>query len=237
MLHHIGTDGGTKAWSNPHTDGKVVAAISSVANGDAVTYSQPLKLVGRSDDGYCFTGREPNSWMSVDLGEGRTVVPTHYCLRHDRTGDYALRDWTLEGKTGEPGADWVQIRRHDGDTQTLASHEWPHSYGWRDFRVELTGGTLRLWLNGENEPTLTADDEKPIEGKGHAGIRAWGGAVRTDNLKLHLAKRTVLIDEINPAKSADGELVTHPRLGLAKRRALKDLCSVMFILRVFVYLD
>ena len=131
----------------------------------------------------------------------------------------------------------VQIRRHDGDTQTLASHEWPHSYGWRDFRVELAGGTLRLWLNGEDQPTLTADDEKPIEGKGHAGIRAWGGAVRTDNLKLHLAKRTVLIDEINPAKSADGELVTHPRLGLAKRRALKDLCSVMFNLSEFVYVD
>ena len=131
----------------------------------------------------------------------------------------------------------VQIRRHDGDTQTLASHEWPHSYGWRDFRVELTGGTLRLWLNGDDQPTLTADDEKPIEGKGHAGIRAWGGAVRTDNLKLHLAKRTVLIDEINPAKSADGELVTHSQLGLAKRRALQDLCSIMFNLSEFVYVD
>ena len=32
VLHAIGTDHGTKAWSNPHTDGKVVAAMSSVGS-------------------------------------------------------------------------------------------------------------------------------------------------------------------------------------------------------------
>ena len=131
----------------------------------------------------------------------------------------------------------VQIRRHDDNTKILTRCGWRHSYDWQNFRVELAGGTVRLWLNEKDQPILTADDEKPINGKGHAGIRAWGGAVRTDNLKLHLAKRTLLIDELNPTKTADGELVIHTRLGLAKRRALQDLCSVMFNLSEFVYVD
>ena len=76
MLHRIGTDHGRRAWANPHTDGKVVAAMSSVGNGE------PYRFVGRSDDRYCCTNNAANSWMSVDLGAARTVVPTHYCLRN-----------------------------------------------------------------------------------------------------------------------------------------------------------
>ena len=66
-----------------------------------VDVGEPHKFVGRSDDGYCNTKDEPNSWMSVDLGEGRAVVPAHYCLRHDENSSYALRNWALEGKTAE----------------------------------------------------------------------------------------------------------------------------------------
>ncbi|MEE2947834.1 MAG: DUF1549 domain-containing protein [Verrucomicrobiota bacterium] len=131
----------------------------------------------------------------------------------------------------------VQIRRHDGGTQTLAKRELRQPYSWHDFKVQLAGSTLHLWLNDKDQPALTATDSKPIEGKGHAGIRVWGGTVRTDKLKLHLAKRTVLIDEINPAKSADGKFVVHPQLDLARRRALQDLCSVMFNLSEFVYVN
>ena len=131
----------------------------------------------------------------------------------------------------------LQLRRHDGDTRTLAKRELRNSFGWRDVRVELTGGTLRVWLDGAEAPFLAVTDEKPIEGKGHIGIRAWGGAVRTDELKLHLAKRTLLIDEIDPAKSAAGEPIAQAQLGLAKGRALQDLCSVMFNISEFIYVD
>ena len=133
VLHRLGTDHGRRAWVNPHTDGKVVAAMSSVENGD------PHKFVGRSNDGHNFTLSRPNSWMSVDLGEGRTVVPTHYCLRHDANGSsYAVRNWTLEGKAADPGADWQEIRRHDNDA-TIAKRDyavgaWPVEAGGRAFR-------------------------------------------------------------------------------------------------------
>jgi hypothetical protein len=135
VLHRLGTDHGRRAWVNPHTDGKVVAAQSSMGSGD-----HPHKFVGRSDDGYCFTNAQPNSWMSVDLGEGRTVVPTHYCLRTDENGgSYAVRNWTLEGKAADPGADWQEIRRHDND-ETIAARQkyavgaWPVEAGGRAFR-------------------------------------------------------------------------------------------------------
>ena len=83
--------------------------------------------------------------MSVDLGEGRAVVPTHYCLRNSN-GIYALRNWTLQGKTAEPGADWVQIRRHDNDetlaTQNYSVGAWPiegEARAFRHFRIRQHG--------------------------------------------------------------------------------------------------
>ena len=133
VLHRLGTDHGRRAWVNPHTDGKVVAALSSVGSGD------PRKFVGRSNDGNCYTASRPNSWMSVDLGEGRTVVPTHYCLRTDANGDsYVVRNWTLEGKAADPGADWQEVRRHDNDETMAKQHyavgAWPVEAGGRAFR-------------------------------------------------------------------------------------------------------
>jgi len=118
VLHRMGTDHGRRAWVNPHTDGRVVAAMSSVRGSG----SAPHKFVGRSDDGACETHDIPNSWMPVDLGADRTVVPTHYCLRHDGVGHLAARNWALEGKAAD-GGDWQEIRRHDNDA-TLARQDY-----------------------------------------------------------------------------------------------------------------
>ena len=141
VLHRIGTDHGRRAWVNPHTDGRVVAAMSSVS------YGAPHKFVGRSDDGDCFTGNTPNSWMSVDLGAERTVVPTHYCLRNDDDGDCSARNWALEGKAADEG-DWQEIKRHDNDAtlarQDYAVGAWPVDAGGRAFRH------LRIRQHGKN---------------------------------------------------------------------------------------
>jgi hypothetical protein len=142
VLHRIGTDHGRRAWVNPHTDGRVVVTMSSVLSG------APHKFVGRSDDGQCATEDTPNSWMSVDLGAERTVVPTHYCLRNDQNGGRAaLRNWALEGKAADEG-DWQEIRRHDNDA-TLAKQDyavgaWAVDAGGRAFRH------LRIRQHGKN---------------------------------------------------------------------------------------
>ena len=129
------------------------------------------------------------------------------------------------------------IRRHAKEIKTLAKRGLRPSFGWHNFRAELAKGELRFWLGDNKEPILTAKDESPIEGEGHIGIRAWGGAVRTDGLKLHLAKHDVLVNEINPTLSIDGQLIAQTQAGLIKRRALQDLCSVMFNISEFVYID
>ena len=61
---------------------------------------------------YNYTRNEPNSWMSVDLGEGRSLRPDHYCLRHghDNRGGHVLRHWRLEGS--HDGRAWVALRTH-----------------------------------------------------------------------------------------------------------------------------
>ena len=88
--------------------------------------------------------------MSVDLGEGRAVVPTHYCLRMSQANhpSRVLRNWTLEGKTALPGAGWEQIYKHDND-ETMA----PFSYSlgaWAIEEEERAFRHLRIRQHGRN---------------------------------------------------------------------------------------
>ena len=151
VLHSIGTDYGQRAWVNPHIDGKVIAVMSSIQHG------APHKFVGRSNDGQCYTKHVANSWMSVDLGAARTVVPTHYCLRSSGNSSHVVRHWTLEGKAADAGAkDWQEIRRHDNDA-TMAAQDhsvgaWPVDAGGRAFRH------LRIRQHGKNPASSNGSD-------------------------------------------------------------------------------
>jgi hypothetical protein len=127
-LHHIGTWGGRRAWSNPHEAGLVTASMS--LHCDLFLFAR--KLVGRGmytgDTGggelECRT-RTPNvanSWMAVDLGPERTMRVAHYCLRHgsDHAGD-ELRNWELQARAGvsrqgvSEADGWTTLRRHEAD--------------------------------------------------------------------------------------------------------------------------
>jgi hypothetical protein len=126
VLHHIGTAGGREAYRNPQEAGRVVAAVSSVGSG------RPQLLVQHQHDRPVSnsTQNEPNSWMSVDLGEGRSLRPDHYCLRHDNTQGGALRNWRLEGS--HDGRAWVALRTHTNDASIVDEGrvgEWPAYYG------------------------------------------------------------------------------------------------------------
>ena len=146
VLYHIATEGGTREWANPHVSGEVVAGMSS--------QSHPVCTPGRfvvhrvedcqgKDPGWNLTAHQPNSWMSVDLGEGRSLVPRHYCLRHG-FHKYVLRSWRLQGSQG--GQEWHTLRLHEND-QSLAAEAssvagWAVEAGgrrYRHFRVLQTG--------------------------------------------------------------------------------------------------
>ena len=143
VLYHIGTAGGTEAYRNPHEAGRVVAALSSIGDG---TNGSPEKFVQHqhSSPVYNYTENEPGQWMSVDLGEGRSLRPNHYCLRHSGQDNYMLRNWRLEGS--HDGSTWVALRTHNNDTsiaaRNMATAAWPvegATEAFRHFRVLQTG--------------------------------------------------------------------------------------------------
>eukprot|EP00729_Bicosta_minor_P032701 gene32701-biopygen23496 len=80
VLHWIGTGCGTKEYANPHgKPGGVVAKMSTVDSGSS-TPSRFVEHAPLNQSNY--TTSTANSWMSVDLGEGRHLAPDCYCLRH-----------------------------------------------------------------------------------------------------------------------------------------------------------
>jgi hypothetical protein len=108
VLHHIATEGGTSAYVNPHSAGRVVASRSSDLDG-----SDDMFVAGPCP-GSSYTDFNPNSWIAVDLGAGRQLIVNHYALRYGcRDISGAPRNWELQGS--EDGEAWATLRRHDDD--------------------------------------------------------------------------------------------------------------------------
>ena len=123
VLFHIGTNGGTRQYVNPHTAGDVVASWSSIGEGTVdmfVQHTHNNQFGTRQVHVNSYTHNTPNSWMQVDLGENRALRPTHYCLRHgyENYHQHILRNWRLEGSNN--GTHWTTIRNHNNDTSIPA---------------------------------------------------------------------------------------------------------------------
>ena len=138
-MYYIGTSGGKKTYTNPHTTGNVIASFSSSATDPS--YSQPHKFVGRSNDGYSCTDNRPQSYITLDIGALRSMQVTHYCLKNDGLGTYhVLRNWEFQGRLSESD-EWVTLRKHIGDTAlsniayATASWEINNSLPYRYFRI------------------------------------------------------------------------------------------------------
>ena len=145
VLYHLGTGGGTREYENPHRSGEVVAALSSLSQmsgheGDPEVVRERFVLHSLEHDrgnykGLCYTDGEPNSWMSVDLGAGRSLVPDFYCLRGGN-GVFHLRTWMLQGS--QDGNEWHTLRVHENDeslgTTTHSVAGWAVEAGGRCHR-------------------------------------------------------------------------------------------------------
>lgn len=143
LFYHLGTAaGGTKAYRNPHEAGLVNVTTSSIRR----EYSPASMLVAR---GPCqiVTQNVAGSWVCVDIGAERRLMPTRYLLRsRDDYDGHHLRTWRLEGS--RDGQKWNTIREHDGDTHLngmsqLASWSTPQAedgaQAFRHFRLLQTG--------------------------------------------------------------------------------------------------
>jgi hypothetical protein len=98
----------------------VRAKMSSIFLGSEMTIlTQSLEHPGlHSFPNY--TQNEANSWCAIDLGSGRRLMPTQYCIRHgaSSTGN-ALRSWELRGRERE-NEEWDVLKAHMND-ETLSS--------------------------------------------------------------------------------------------------------------------
>jgi len=88
-FYYLGTYGGQSQWQNPHEIGQVQAFFSSLGKGAVAD------LVGR-DCVNCRTLNEPNSFMGVDLGVNRYLIPTCYTIRNRNSNHHVLLNWIFE---------------------------------------------------------------------------------------------------------------------------------------------
>jgi hypothetical protein len=145
VLHWLGTNGGSEDYTNPFASGKVAVAIHTLQKGSGAKERLVCHSHGGRDPN--FTQDKPNQWMSVDLGEGRSLVPNYYCLRHGKgTGSSRLRFWRLQGS--KDGKKWVTLREHKKDhvlaDEGFSVGGWAipakgSSEGFRKFRIVQTG--------------------------------------------------------------------------------------------------
>ena len=116
---------------------------------------RPHSSWGAATTGYCESHHnEPNSWMSVDLGEGRAVVPTHYCLRHDGNQRARAAQLDAAGQDGRArrglGADPPPRQRRDtGDSR---SSRWARGLGGRSGWRRARRPGSRFGSCPENDP-------------------------------------------------------------------------------------
>jgi hypothetical protein len=156
VLFFIGTRGGACDYTNPHKSGEVVARLSStfaMFEGDT-RCSEPSRFVEHSPSAGSrrnMTASQDGQWMSVDLGEGRSLVLNHYCLRHgERNGEHRLKSWRLEGSND--GNVWMALSEHQDDL-SLANYGYSIAAwevagieeAYRHFRVFGVHNSDRSW--------------------------------------------------------------------------------------------
>jgi hypothetical protein len=180
VLHYIGTNERTTPFAQDQlAPAGVRAAMSSVYAGRGCS---PDRFLLHAHDGATpnFTNNTPNAWMSVDLGQGRRLAPTHYCLRHGNSGGSArLLRWRFEGSTD--GANWTVLREH---THTKADCPFPdHGFSVAAFPVDppaaaaAGGGAAGGFRHFRIIQTGKNSDGKDYLGKDYlvcAGIELYG---------------------------------------------------------------
>lgn len=137
IMHWLGTNEGTSAWSNPATVGIVAVHASSMERG------HPHSLVDLKPQ-ELWTHDVPASWLSVDLGRFR-VLPHAYMLRHG--GNYkadSLRNWDFQGSID--GKVWTVLKRHSHDSSLSSPFatnifflDKPATVPYQWFRIIQTG--------------------------------------------------------------------------------------------------
>ena len=102
ILYYIGTKGNTVEYENP-TMSKVSVSSSSEVKGDI------NEFVGRNIVNIR-TENKNESYFTVDLGEGRYVIPSSYAIRNRNGTTHIMLNWSFEGSMDNKTFDIIDRR-------------------------------------------------------------------------------------------------------------------------------
>jgi hypothetical protein len=132
VFHMIGTNGGKKSHSNPHTDGSIRMYIEPGTNWTGGISEQQLVdtlTSGRSNSTDCYLS---GTWFAVDLKQYRWR-PSHYSMRNGGGRGLVLRDWTIEAKVNDSD-EWEVLRRYTNDP--IYANDGQNGFGLHVFPIE-----------------------------------------------------------------------------------------------------
>ena len=95
IFYYLGSLGKSARWQNPCELSLVEVRFSSIGSGVKCE-----DFIGRECVNCC-TRNEKNAYMSVDLGEDRSLFPVCYTIRNRPSKKYVLMNWILEGSVNE----------------------------------------------------------------------------------------------------------------------------------------
>lgn len=102
VFYYLGSQGRKRGWFNPHVIGALKCFASSIGCGHIED------IVGRAVVN-CRTLNEPFSFFGVDLGQGRTVLPTCYTIRNRNSSTHVLMNWHFEASNDK--VNWTLLDR------------------------------------------------------------------------------------------------------------------------------
>ncbi|MDB5313108.1 MAG: hypothetical protein JWO38_7310 [Gemmataceae bacterium] len=127
----------------------------------------------------------------------------------------------------------IRLGRHDNNWRELKAV--PFEVGvnkWHRVRVELTGGRVRITVDGAKDPQIDYTDPDPLPA-GKLGLRSFGSKFAVRGLRASADGKTVTAD-LKPAKPAAPKAVTGDS---PQDKALAALCLVLLNVNEFVYVD
>eukprot|EP01133_Synstelium_polycarpum_P015822 gene15822-18802_t len=137
ILYWISSSGLKDKWTNPHTASKIKITSSSIDKGN---HFDIVELVPME----FWTKDVPASWVTIDLGSNRSVIPMYYTIRHGLPfKSDSLRTWDFQGSV--QGEQWTVLKRHTNDSSLnskYATHTWQIqgvTTAYRYFRILQTG--------------------------------------------------------------------------------------------------
>jgi hypothetical protein len=168
VVRYLATNGNTElplpgqAVENPHINGRVISAMSSIYEyDDGRKGGDPSHLVQLDGNTENSTKNEAHSWVSVDLGEGCSLVLSDYCFHHGgkRGSGYRLQSWDFEGSNDD--SSYTVLKAHNNDNSLhdngglearhAGTAHSPETYrGWKVEGVKQAYRYFRIRQTGEN---------------------------------------------------------------------------------------